>query len=135
MKINNMLSVKKCYFVLTCWEVDAILLIGKMKVDRLSVMEVKYDDADLERLETDPAVNTRLGRDLLRAFRKCMQLIRAVPDERSLYGFQSRRFKQLQGARSHQHSLRLNDQWRLIVEIEKGNPKNVLKIIAIEDYH
>jgi proteic killer suppression protein len=98
-------------------------------------MEVKYDDANLERLETDPEFRPRLGRDVVRAFRKCMQLIRAVPDERTLYRFSSRRFKRLEGARSHQHSLRLNDQWRLVVEIEKGSPKNVLKIIAIEDYH
>jgi len=31
--------------------------------------------------------------------------------------------------------MRLNKQWRLIVEIEKGNPKNTVVIVAIEDYH
>jgi len=111
------------------------MLVDGTGTVRLQLMEVTYDDPALERLEFDPTFKTKLGGDVVRAFRKCLQLIRAVPDERALYGFRSRRFKQLQGKRKGQHCLRLNDQWRLLVEIEKGNPKNRMRIIAIEDYH
>jgi len=98
-------------------------------------MNVVFVDADLERLETDPSFSGSFGQDVARAYRKCMQLIRSAIDERDLYAFKSRRFERLKGDCSHQHSLRLNDQWRLVVEIEKGDPKNSLRIIQIKDYH
>lgn len=47
----------------------------------------------------------------------------------------SLKFEELKGDRSHQHSLRINRQWRLIVEVEKGKHKNRIAILAIEDYH
>jgi toxin HigB-1 len=97
-------------------------------------MNVTFADADLERLETDPDFLGSFGQDVVRAYRRCMQLIRSAVDERDLYAFKSRRFELLK-SRPGQHSLRLNDQWRLIVEIVKGNPKNTLRIIEIEDYH
>ncbi len=46
------------------------------------------------------------------------------------------RFEKLKGKRAHQRSLRINSQWRLIIElreIEDGN--KVAVMIAIEDYH
>ena len=98
-------------------------------------MEVRFAKASMERLEADAAFNGGFGQEIVRAYRKCMQLIRAALDERDLYAFKSRRFERLQGKRSHQHSLRLNDQWRLIVEIQKGSPKNVILVVGIEDYH
>lgn len=98
-------------------------------------MEVRFAQADLERLEMDAGFNGGFGVEIVRAYRKCMQLIRSAPDERDLYAFRSRRFERLKGSRSNQHSLRLNDQWRLIVEIVKGQPKNTVRVIEIEDYH
>ena len=47
----------------------------------------------------------------------------------------SLRFEKLKGDRSHQHSLRLNNQWRLIIEIQKADPKNIIVVLDIEDYH
>ncbi len=47
----------------------------------------------------------------------------------------SLRFERLKGKRAHQHSMRLNDQWRLILEISKGNPENMVFVVGIEDYH
>jgi proteic killer suppression protein len=98
-------------------------------------MDVEFTDPDLDRLEVDLAFNAGLSRDLVRAFRKVMQLVRSAPDERTLYAFKSLRFEKLKGDRQHQRSLRLNDQWRLILEIRPAEPKNVIIVIAIEDYH
>lgn len=44
-------------------------------------------------------------------------------------------FEKLKGSRSHQHSMRINQQWRLILELKQANPKNVVVVVAIEDYH
>lgn len=43
-------------------------------------------------------------------------------------------YEKLKGKRSHQRSMRLNDQFRLIVEIEEANGRTVV-VISIEDYH
>jgi proteic killer suppression protein len=64
-----------------------------------------------------------------------MQQIRAAPDERLFYAVKSLHFEKLKGDRSHQYSMRLNDQWRLILEFEGEGPSKVVWIIGIEDYH
>jgi proteic killer suppression protein len=64
-----------------------------------------------------------------------MQTIRSAPDERDLYALKSLHFEKLKGQRSHQHSIRLNDQWRLILEFKGKAPNKTIVIVAIEDYH
>jgi proteic killer suppression protein len=98
-------------------------------------MDVRFSDSDLERLEADPAFYAGHSKEVVKGFRKLMQAIRAAVDERDLYGMKSFRFEKLKGSRFHQHSLRINIQWRLIVEVIEHRPKNILKIVAIEDYH
>ena len=71
----------------------------------------------------------------MRAFRKRMQAIRAAPDERVFYRMKSFHYEKLAGARSHQRSMRLNNQFRLIVEYEGKSPNKTVVVIAIEDYH
>jgi proteic killer suppression protein len=64
-----------------------------------------------------------------------MQQIRAAVDERFIRDMKSLHFEKLKPPRDHQHSIRLNDQWRLILQIAgEGKDKRVL-IVAIEDYH
>lgn len=98
-------------------------------------MEVEFSDGDLDRLETTPGFNAGHSEAIIKAYRKRLQFIRAAADERAFYPMRSLNFEKLKGNRSHQHSIRLNDQWRLILEIRKGNPKNTVLIVAIEDYH
>jgi toxin HigB-1 len=98
-------------------------------------MEVEFADDDLDKLETDPSFNGGHSKAIVRAFRKRLQLIRAALDERVFYSMRSLSFEKLKGARSRQYSMRLNDQWRLILEIKKGNPKNTIVVVGIEDYH
>ena len=98
-------------------------------------MKVKYANGDLERLVTDIDFTDGRGFQIVRAFRKRIQFIEAAMDERDFYAMKSLRFEKLSGKRAHQHSMRLNDQWRLIVEIEPGVPKNTIVVVSIEDYH
>ncbi len=98
-------------------------------------MEVEFADPDLDRLETDPKFNAGFSREIVRAYRKLMQVIRNAPDERVFYGMKALRFEKLKGPRDHQRSMRLNNQWRLIIELRPSSPKNVVVLIAIEDYH
>ena len=98
-------------------------------------MEVEFADDDLDKLETDASFNDGHSDAIVRAFRKRLQFIRAALDERAFYPMRSLNFGKLKGSRSHQYSMRLNDQWRLILEIKKGSPKNTIVIVGIEDYH
>jgi proteic killer suppression protein len=98
-------------------------------------MEVRFVDARLDRLETDRAYGAGFSQSIVTAYRKRMQTIRATPDERVFYQLKSLHFEKLKGNRSHQHSMRLNDQWRLIIEFEGNAPNKVVVVVSIEDYH
>lgn len=98
-------------------------------------MEADFDSDDLDRVETDASFTAGLGPEIVRGFRKVMQAIRAAQDERDLYGSRGLRFEQLKGKRTHQHSLRINKQWRLIVELRGTGTQKRVAVIGIEDYH
>ncbi len=98
-------------------------------------MEVRFADARLDKLEVDAKYDAGFSQALVSLFRRRMQQVRSAVDERDFYNLKSLHFEKLKGKRSHQHSIRLNEQWRLIVEFEGIAPKKTVVIIAIEDYH
>ncbi len=98
-------------------------------------MEVEFADESLDRLEIDPQFTAGFDRATVKGFRKAMQAIRAAPDERDFYALKGLHFEKLEGARSHQRSMRLTIKWRLIVELHGEAPNKVVKVIGIEDYH
>src|SRR5882762_241156 len=98
--------------------------------------EVWFKDESLEKLQRENAKEDKAyPPGIGKTFRKRIEFIRRAVDERDLYSMRSFRFEKLQGKREHQHSMRLNDQWRLILEMEGDNPKRIVWIVAIEDYH
>lgn len=98
-------------------------------------MDVEFRDNDLDRLETDPRFNARLPVGVVKSYRKVMQWIRAAQDERDLRSYKALRFEKLKGKRSHQHSMRLNNQYRLIVELQDSSKGRSIKVVEISDYH
>jgi proteic killer suppression protein len=98
-------------------------------------MKVRHVDRDLERLEADPRFPGGHGQNIVQAFRKRMQLIRGAQSEQDIRAMKSLHFEKLKGGRSHQHSIRINQQWRLILEFEGEAPNKVTVIVRIEDYH
>jgi toxin HigB-1 len=98
-------------------------------------MEVHFRDKKLDRLEADSKFDADLAQAVVTAYRRRLQIIRAAPDERVFYALKSLHFEKLQGKRSHQHSMRLNDQWRLIVEFEGAAPNKTVVVVGVEDYH
>ena len=98
-------------------------------------MRCRHTDKAVERVETDPRATLGHGGDVDKAFRRRMQFIRAARDERDFRAMKSLHFERLKGARSHQSSMRLNDQWRLILEFEPGPEGKVVLVVGVEDYH
>jgi len=98
-------------------------------------MEVAFADDDLDRLETDPSFDMGLPQGVVKAYRKRLQVIRSAPDERDFRALKSLHFERLKGRRQHQHSMRLNEQYRLVLEFEGSGHAARLRIVAVEDYH
>ncbi|MCJ2530735.1 MAG: type II toxin-antitoxin system RelE/ParE family toxin [Candidatus Thermoplasmatota archaeon] len=98
-------------------------------------MKVEFRTKKLERLETDLDYLGGWPEGVVRKFRTRLNFIRQAMDERDLRNMKSMRFEKLKGERSHQHSMRLNDQWRLLLEMVEGDPDKVVRVVDIEDYH
>lgn|ERR1700723_3212333 len=98
-------------------------------------MDVTFADSSLDRLETDASYSAGFGGAIVKSYRKAMQHIRAARDERTLYSRRSFHFEKLKGDRDGQHSIRLNDQWRLIIKVQNGAPSKIITIFEITDYH
>jgi proteic killer suppression protein len=98
-------------------------------------MEVRHADKSLARLEADEHYTAGFGTEVVKAFRRRMQYLRAAVDERDFYNMKSLHYEKLKGKRSGERSMRLNDQFRLILEIAIEETKRTAIIIGIEDYH
>lgn len=98
-------------------------------------VEFRFASDDLAKLWSDFRHDGGFGQAVQRAFRNRVQVVQAAPDERTFYQLRSLRFERLKGKRAHQYSMRLNDQWRLILEFEGEGKSKVVVIIGIEDYH
>ena len=94
------------------------------------MLKVEFEDTDLDRLEVDGSFTGGFGSEVVRGYRKVMQAVRAANDTRDLYRG-GLRMEKLKGKRQHQHSIRINDQWRVIITVDG----QTLRVIEIDDYH
>ena len=97
-------------------------------------MEVRFDDASLDALESDPSARPKFPLGVVKAYRRRLWQIRAAHDERDFYanrGFHFEKYKEMPG----HYSLRLNDQYRLIIRFEEHPADKTVVIIGIKDYH
>ena len=97
--------------------------------------EVSYRDVSLEKLERDASYTAGYDVAIVKAFRKRMWAIRNSVDERDFRAMISAHFEKLAGDREGQYSMRLNDRWRLILEIEGKGANKRITIVEIADYH
>ena len=99
-------------------------------------MILEFEDDDLRRLYVE--LDFRLpsmGPDLTKQYRRKMALIANAPDERDLRAMRSLHLEKLEGDRKGQHSIRLNDQYRLIFRLKTGDDGRVAVVIEVVDYH
>lgn len=98
-------------------------------------MLVKYKDQRLALIETDRAAETKLPISVINSYRKKHVLLKSAPDERTLRNWKSLHYEQLQGDRKGLKSIRLNDQWRLVFELDNNSNPPTMLVHSIEDYH
>ena len=73
----------------------------------------------------------RLPRSIQRAARRKLEVLDAAEVLQDLRVPPSNRLEKLSGDREGQHSIRINDQWRICFEWRRGDAYNV----EIVDYH
>ena len=98
-------------------------------------MDIRYATRNLERLATEKEYTAKLDGAIVSGYRKVLGFIESAHDERDLSAVKSLRFEKLKGDRRGQSSLRINDQWRLIVTMEKMDSGKVVVVVEIVDYH
>ena len=98
-------------------------------------MRFRFKNKKLEALYTEEKGAHKYPPGVVDAFVDVMSVISAAVDERDLHELKGLRYEKLKGDRKRQHSIRLNDQFRLIVEREKDDQGRYLLIVGIEDYH
>lgn len=98
-------------------------------------MEIEFKHPSYDQLEIDAAFDAEFPLGVVKAYRKRIAFIRGALDERDFYAMKSLHFEKLKGDRAGQYSMRLNDQWRLILEFLPGQSGKVVVIVSIADYH
>jgi len=99
-------------------------------------LRLVFGDDDLRRLYVDADYRPKgLGPDLINAYRKKVQLLAAATNAQELRHFKSLRLEKLTGNRAGQHSIRLNNQWRLILRFGTDNDGTTVRVCEIVDYH
>tara|TARA_R110000824_G_scaffold118960_14_gene271984 strand:+ start:100024 stop:100320 length:297 start_codon:yes stop_codon:yes gene_type:complete len=98
-------------------------------------MRIVFMNADLELIETEEAGATRLPVSVIQSARRKLTVLRAAIDDRSLRNWKSLHYEKLKGDREGQRSIRINEKYRMIFELDEKTDPQTIKILAIEDYH
>ena len=98
-------------------------------------MRYQFKYRKLENLYYDGRDINQYPPEVGRSFYEAMEIISAAVDVRDLYAFKGFHFEKLKGARIDQYSMRLNNQFRLVLTKERDEHGQYLLIISIEDYH
>jgi proteic killer suppression protein len=98
-------------------------------------MEIEYRDKRLVLIPTVRAAETRLPVSVIKSLREKLVVISAAPDERTLRNWKSLHYEQLKGDRQGQKSIRLNDQYRLLLEVDDSHSPPKVILLGVEDYH
>ena len=99
------------------------------------MLRVEYHDEVLRRLAEERSYAPK-GWDptVIRSYRKKVQIIAAARDERDLYEMRGLRMEKLKGDRLGQTSMRLNDQFRLILTFQTEGDR-LAALLEVVDYH
>lgn len=98
-------------------------------------MKIEFRDQKLALVQTDRAAETRLPIGVIKSLRDKLNLIAAAPDERTLRNWRSLHYEKLSGKRTGQRSIRLNDQYRLILELDDSQDPPTVIVVEVDDYH
>lgn len=99
-------------------------------------VRIRFEDKILKRLAEDSSFQPkRWSSELVRAYRRKIQVLANASDERDLRALKSLRLEQLRGNRVGTSSIRLNKQFRLVIRFETDEDRRIVVVIDMVDYH
>jgi toxin HigB-1 len=99
-------------------------------------VRLEFEDEELELLAFEPEFRTkRWSQDVTRAYRRVINLISSAPNEQDLRQFKGLRLEKLKGKRAGTASVRINDQYRLVLRFSADSDGRVAVVIEAVDYH
>jgi len=100
-------------------------------------VNVAFLDAKLQALyvKGKGGLAQKFPSEVVEKFFSVMEIATSVDNTAQLRQFRSLNYEKLKGDRKGQHSLRLNDQFRLIVAESHDEDGQLLVIVEITDYH
>lgn len=99
-------------------------------------MRILFEDDELRRVAQDASYTPkRWGSDIVKAYRKKIQILASAVDERDLRALRSLHLEQLKGDRVGTSSIRLNKQFRLILKFATDSDGRMVIVIEMVDYH
>lgn len=100
-------------------------------------MDVVFRTTKLLKLYTEEKGAHRYPPGVVDSFFEVIQMIEAAEDEREFYAWKSLNYERLRSYKGYAEarSMRLNRQFRLIVEIREDEDGKYAFIIDIDDYH
>lgn len=98
-------------------------------------MEVRFNDKDLALIETDSAHKTKLPSAVVLSARRKIRFMREAKDVRDLRNWKSLHFEKLNNDPDGEYSIRANNQWRIVFDIDESCQLIEINIKAIKDYH
>ncbi|MCA3560988.1 MAG: type II toxin-antitoxin system RelE/ParE family toxin [Aestuariivirga sp.] len=98
-------------------------------------MDVVFADPRLALVETEEAGKTKLPVSVIQSARRKLTVLRAAVDDRSLRNWKSLHYEKLKGDRDGLRSIRLNDQYRMVLSLDETTNPQTATVLAIEDYH
>jgi toxin HigB-1 len=98
-------------------------------------MEIEFADPSLALIETDDAGATRLPVAVIKSARRKLAVLRAATDDRTLRNWKSLHYEKLIGDRCNQRSIRINNKYRMVFELDNEAEPQKVTVLSIEDYH
>ncbi|HEY3316062.1 MAG TPA: type II toxin-antitoxin system RelE/ParE family toxin [Bacillota bacterium] len=95
-------------------------------------MKVRFADEKLVQLFIDAQARARFPHGVIKSFRRLVHYIQQAVDERDFHNMKSLHYERLGG---DERSMRLNDQYRLILRLVGQAPRRTVTVVRIEDYH
>lgn len=99
------------------------------------MMKVRFGDDRLALVETNQAHRLKLPVQVVQVARRRIRFLREAQDERDLYNMASLHYEKLSGEREGQRSIRLNNQWRIVLEIDRDCQPLEIVILEISNHY
>jgi proteic killer suppression protein len=97
-------------------------------------MRIAYADTTLALLETDQAGMTQLPVAAIKSARRRLTVLRAAKDDLSLKNWKSLHYETMKGNREGQRSVRVNNEYRMVFNLDEETDPQTITVLMIEGY-